>query len=139
MNCLCLRPPRTFTPYQCRLFSSLRIIQSPALRPRSSSFHSAHGLLSRKRIERNAYFSSSALHFQQQDARHEKTTAKIEESPQNNKRKTTRSQAAKNSLRRVAVEAQLSRNGKESNKMPAVAHQATSKVGHFPELFADWH
>lgn len=139
MNCLFLRPPRILAPYQCRLFSSLRIIQSPALRPRSSSFHSTHGLLSRKRIERNDYFSSSAIHFQQQDAKSEKPPAKDEESPENNKRKTTRSQAAKNSLRRVAAEAQRSRDGKKSNKMPAVAHQAASKVRRSPGVFADWY
>lgn len=130
MNCLCLRLPRMFPPYQCRPFSSLRIIQGPALPPRSSSFHSTGDLRSRKRNERNDYFSSSAPRFQQQDAKPGKPPTKTEESSQNNKRKTTRSQAAKNSLRRVAVEAQRSRDGKGSKKTPAVAHQETFKVGH---------
>lgn len=135
MNCMCLRLPRIFTPYQSRLFSSLRIVQSPALRPKSSSFHCTGDLCARKRNERNDYFSSSAPRFLQQDAKPEKPPAKSEETPQNNKRKTTRSQPAKNSLRRVAVEAQRSREGKDSKKTAAAAHQATSKVGHSQRVF----
>ncbi len=137
LNCPCLRLPRIFTPYQCRPFSSLRIIQNPPLQPRSSSFHSTGEVCSRKRRERNDYFSSSAPHFIQQDAKLEKH-AKTEETPQNNKRKNTRSQAAKNSLRRVAVEAQRSRDGKVSRKTPAAVHQATSKVGYSPGVFYDY-
>ena len=136
LNCLCPLP-RLFTPYQSRLFSSLRIIQSPAFRPQSSSFHSTGDLRARKRHERNDYFSSSAPRFLQQDAKQEKPPAKTEESPQNNKRKTTRSHPAKNSLRRVAVEAQRSREGKDSKKAPTAAHQATSKVRHYPGVFSD--
>lgn len=130
MNCLRIRLPRILTPYQCRPFSSVRIIQSPPLRPRNSSFHSTGELRSRKRKERNDYFSSTAPRFLQQDAKAEKPLANIEESLQGNKRKTTRSQAAKNSLRRVAVEAQQSRDGKGLKKTPAVVHQAPSKVRH---------
>ena len=133
VNRLCHRLPRIFTPYQCRPFSSLRIIQSPAIRQRRSAFHSSGELRSRKQKERNDYFSSSAP---QQDAKPEKPLVKTEESPTKNKRKTTRSHAAKNSLRRVAVEAQRSRDGTESKKTPAIAHQSTFKVGYALGLFA---
>ena len=140
MNCLCLRLPPIFTPYQCRLFSSLRIIQSPALRPRSSSFHSTGDLHARKRSVRNDYFSSSAPRSQkQQDAKLEKPLTKIEESPQNNKRKTTRSQATKNSLQKVAVEAQRSKDGKGLKETPAVIQQETFKVGRSSGILDDWH
>lgn len=138
LNCLCLRLARIFTPYQCRPFSSLRIIQNPPVRSRSSSFHSTGDLRSRKGKERNDYFSSSAPHSIQQDAKPEKPLAKPEESSQSNKRKTTRPQAAKNSLRRVAVEAQRSRDGKVSRKIPGPVHQATSKVRHCPGVFHDY-
>lgn len=138
MNCLYLRLPRVFTSYQSQPFSSLRILQSPALRPRSSTFHSTGDLRSRKRKERNDYFSSSAPRSLQQDTKPEKQSAKDGESPQKNKRKTTRSQAATNSLRRVAVEAQLSRDGTGSKKTPAAAHQATPKVCHYHGLFDDY-
>ena len=138
LNCLCLRLPRIFTPYQCRPSSSLRIIQNPPVRSRSSLFQSTGVLRSRKRKERNDYFSSSTPHYIQQDAKPEKPLTKPEESSQNKKRKTTRPQAAKNSLRRVAVEAQRSREGKVSRKTPGPVHQATSKVGHCPGVFHDY-
>ena len=138
MSCLYLRLPRIFTRYQCRPFSSLRIIQNPPLRLTSSSFHSTSPLLlSRKRYTRNDYFSSSAPHCIQQDAKPEKITAETKESPQDHKRKSKRSQATKNSLRRVAVEAQRSRDGTGSKKTPTVAHHATSKVGHSLRLFVE--
>ena len=137
MSCLCRRLPRIFTPYQCRPFSSLRFIQRPSLPPRKSSFHSTGDLQSRKHNGGNDYFSSSAPHFVLQEAKLEKPLPNTEESPQNKKRKTTRSQAAKNSLRRVAVEAQRSRDRKGLKKAPAVAPQATSKVRHSSEFFAD--
>lgn len=138
MNCLFLRLPRVFTPCPSRPFSSLRIVQSSVLRPRSSPFHSTGDLRSRKRKERNDYFSSSAPRSLQQDTKTEKPPAKAAEPPQNNKRKTTRSQGAKNSLRRVAVEAQLSKDGTGSRKTQAAAHQATPKVGYDPGVLDDW-
>ena len=137
MNCLCLRLPRISTPYQCRPFSSLRIIQTPALRSTSSFFHFTGDLRSRKQRGRNDYFSSSTPHFQLQDAKPEKLAAKTDEPAQNNKRKTTRPQAAKNSLRRVAVEAQQSRDGKGSKKTAAVAQQENFKVGHSSGALVD--
>ena len=137
MNCLSLRLPCVFTPYQRRLFSSLRIIQRPPLPPRTSTFHSNGDLRSRKRNPRNDYFSSSALHFVQQDAKPDKSTAETGESPQNKKRRTKRSPAAQNSLRRVAVEAQRSKDGKGINKTPPVVYQATTKVGRPLRLFAE--
>ena len=136
MNCLCLRLPHIATPYQCRPFSSLRLIQRPPLRPSSSPLYPAGYIRSRKRNVRHDYFSSSAPHFIQQEAKPEKSLPNTEGSSQNDKRKTTRSKAAKNSLRRVAVEAQRSRDGKGLKKAPAVAHQAT-KVGHSLDTFAD--
>ena len=137
MNCLYVRLPRVFTPYQSRPFSSIRIAQNYVLRPKSSPFHSTGDLRSRKRKERNDYFSSSAPRSLQQDTKPEKAPAKAAEPPQNTQRKTTRSPAAKNSLRRVAVEAQLSKDGTGTRKTPAAAHQATPKVGHYPRVLDD--
>ena len=135
-NCLCLRLPHIFTPYQCRPFSSLRIIQRFPLRQSSSPIHPIGDPRSRKQNVRYDVFSSSASHFIQQEAKSEKPLPNTEGSLQNDKRKTTRSKGAKNSLRRVAVEAQRSRDGKGLKKTPAVAHQAT-KVGHSLDTFAD--
>ena len=130
MNCPTLRLPRVFTPYQSRQFSSLGIIQRPRLQPRTSFFHSTGDLRSRKRNAQNEYFSSTTVNFAQQDAKLDKSTAETNESPQKKKRRTKRSQAAQNSLRRVAVEAQRSKDGKGIKKTPPVAYQATSKVRH---------
>lgn len=135
-NCLCLRLPHIFTPHRCRPFSSLRIIQRPPLRPSSSPLYPTGDLRSRKWNARHEFFSSSASRFIQQEPKPEKTLPNTGGSPPNDKRKTTRSKAAKNSLRRVAVEAQRSRDGKELKKASAVAHQAT-KVGHSLDTFAD--
>ncbi len=118
MNSLLLRIPRSFTLYHVRPFSSLRSITCPAVRPLVSTFHSG-GLLARKRDI--ITFSSKA------PLDDEKEEVKSEEQPKKTKRKT-RSSAAKNSLRRVAVEAQRSRDDKEPKKLSAVAHQTISKV-----------
>ena len=134
VDCLRLRLPHIFTPYQCRPISSLRITQRPPLRPSSSPLYTAGDLRSRKWNARHDSFSSSAPHFIQQEAKPEKPLPSTERSSQNDKRKTTRSKAAKNSLRRVAVEAQRSKDGKGLKKAPAVAHQAT-KVGHSLNIF----
>ena len=135
-NFLCFRLPHVFTLHQCRSCSSLRIIQRPPLRPSSSPLHPTGDLRSRNWNVRNESFSSSASRFIQQEAKPEKTLPNTGGTPQNDKRKTTRSKAAKNSLRRVAVEAQRSRDGKGLKKVSAVAHQAT-KVGHSLDTFAD--
>ena len=132
-RCLYLRCPRIFTSTKSRTFSSRRIVQT-SVRPRPSSFHSTGDLRPRNRIERNVKFSSSAPNFAQQDAKSDKLLSKTEESAQNNKRKTTRSQAAKNSLRRVAVEAQRSRDEKGLKTASAVSHQAIFKVEQVPML-----
>ena len=136
VNCLCLRRPYIFTPHKCRHLSSLPIIQRPLYRPSSSPIHPTGDLRSRKRNVPQAFLSSSAPHFIQQEAKPEKPLPNTEGSSQKDKRKTTRSKAAKNSLRRVAVEAQRSKDGKGLKKAPAVAHQAT-KVGHSSDTFAD--
>ena len=134
-SCLCLRCPRIFTQTQSRPFTSRRVIQT-SVRPRPSSYPSTSDLRPRKRNERNDKFSSSAPRFAQQDVKPDKLLSKTEEASQNNKRKTTRSQAAKNSLRRVAVEAQRSRDEKGLKKASAVSHQATFKVERCPCFFA---
>ena len=119
MRGLCLRIPKTLPPSQSRLFISLRSISNLAIRPCSSSFHSGRCLSSRKPPK---YFSSNAT------PQHAHTEAKSEEHSQGPKKKTIRSSAAKNSLRRVAVEAQRSRDGKDHRKVPTAPYQATSKV-----------
>ena len=53
---------------------------------------------------------------------------KLVEPAQTPKRKTTRSPAAKNSLRRVAVEAQRSRDGTDDRKTSSLHHHSTAKT-----------
>ena len=104
-----------------RPFSSLRI--TPPARPslpisRVSSFHSSSSLESRKR---NDYFSSKAPGQQQPDI-------KTEEAATGPKKKSTRLPTVKNSLRRVAVEAQRSRDDKEPRKPYVSSHQTVARV-----------
>ncbi len=119
MNRLSLRLPWIFSLHQARPYSSLRDDRSNAIPLLVSSFHSVGRLGARKRD--NFSFSSKAplLHPQEGNKGGEKV--------ENAKRKT-RSSAAKNSLRRVAVEAQRSRDGKQPQKAPAAPFQSTSKV-----------
>lgn len=121
-----LRIPSSFMRYYVRSFGSLRSIACPTVRPFISSFHSAK-ILARKRDKFS--FSSKAPVIPQKD------TVQSEEQPRKPKRKT-RSSAAKNSLRRVAVEAQRSRNVKEPIKITPAAHQTTPKVKGLPPLEA---
>ena len=121
MNGLWLQLPRSFAKCKTRSFSSLRNIHtlrpSVAL-PQSSFFHSSGTFSSRRRYD---YFSSRAPAPPLPDL-------ETDEPSQTFKRKTTRPSAAKNSLRRVAVEAQRSRDGKDPKRMPSSAHQTTFKV-----------
>jgi hypothetical protein len=119
-----LRIPSSFMRYYVRSFGSLRSIAYPTVRPFISSFHSAE-VLARKRDKFS--FSSKAPLITLKD------DVKSEEQPRKAKRKT-RSSAAKNSLRRVAVEAQRSRDVKEPMKIPAAAHQTIPKVKGLPPL-----
>lgn len=121
MSAFVSRVPRVFATCKSRPFSSLRVAsptRPSTLLPRSSFFHSTSVFSSRKRHD---YFSSKAPGQQSLDS-------KPEEVVQSPKRKTTRSPAAKNSLIRVAVEAQRSRDGKESRKTHVSGHQTVSKV-----------
>ena len=93
------------------------------VRPHSSSFHSSP-ILSRKRRTQKDFFSSNAAAHQPSLVEAVKT-AEQDYSP---KRKTTRSPAAKNSLRRVAVEAQRSKDGKGSRKTPSPGQQIAAKT-----------
>ena len=134
MNHLSLRLSRVLAPYHCQPFSSTRIIQSAPLRLRSSPF-----LCLRTHNVRHEHFSSSALRSIQQETKPEKSLPNTDRSPQNGKRKTTRTKGAKNSLRRVAVEAQRSKDGKGLKKTPASANQEIYKVGLSLDLFANCH
>lgn len=119
MKAIPFKTPRFFLPCSARPFSSLRIIDSHVARPLASSFHSTSPLSSRKRD--NFSFSSKAPVVPSKDA------PPIEEKPQSGKRKT-RSSAAKNSLRRVAVEAQRSRDGKDHKKASTSTELTIPKV-----------
>jgi len=130
MAALRLRIPWVFATCRSRPFSSLRIV--PPSRPSillswTSLFHSTSVFRSRKP---NDYFSSEAPAQLQPDS-------KAEEATQSPKRKTTRSPAAKNSLRRLAVEAQRSRDGKEPRKTHTSSHQTVPKVRASIYLFDD--
>ena len=90
-------------------------------RPGNSSFHSTP-VLSKKRKSQKDFFSSNAA------AHHPPSEeTKVVEPSQSPKRKTTRSSPAKNSLRRVAVEAQRSRDGKD-DKPSVSSQQAPAKT-----------
>ncbi len=126
--------PRVFLICHARPYSSLRTIQlvRPSLQSiRTSSFHSAGGLLSRTLKDKD-YFSSSAVTNSALRVTNDQQEVKSEDSSPGSKRKSTRSPAAKNSLRRVAVEAQRSRDGKGQKKIPVGAQQITSKVRPLP-------
>ena len=110
--------PRS-TPFRAE--RGLHIIR--LARSRSSSFHSTP-ILSKKRKTQKDFFSSNAAPYQPLAT--EET--KIAEPAQNPKRKTTRSPAAKNSLRRVAVEAQRSRDGKDIRRSPTSSHHIAAKT-----------
>lgn len=110
---------RIFLRHPVRQYSSIRKVKSSVLPLNASSFLTTEGLGARKR--KTLPFSSQAALLHPQD------DAKGEEKPQKAKRKT-RSSAAKNSLRRVAVEAQRSRDGKESTKPSSVPFQTAPKV-----------
>lgn len=126
MNALVTRIPRTLATHHVRPLSFLRVITTSALRPQISSFHCG-GVLARKR---DAFsFSSKAPPDNVTEE------AKSEEQPKKAKRKT-RSATAKNSLRRVAVEAQRSRDDKAPKKISAAANQTVPKVG-LPYLSAE--
>ena len=121
MNVLRVRLPKLLVPSQAGLSSSLRVISLPTYRLHSSYFNFS-GINSFRRCP--AYYSSNAApHLTQQD------TQVDEQSQGSKKRKTPRSSATKNSLRRVAVEAERSRDGKDPKRTPASPHQTNTKVG----------
>ena len=93
------------------------------VRPRSSSFHSTP-ILSRKRKTQKDFFSSNAAAHQSSSVEE----VKVAEPASTPKRKTTRSPAAKNSLRRVAVEAQRSRDGNDSRKVLSSGQPTATKT-----------
>ena len=119
---VCFQPARGLTACfvrQCNFTRHYSLIRRCSAAPRSSLFHSSTGLLSKKR---KGFFSSNATpRFASQDE------PKKDETSPPSKRRTTRSPAAKNSLRRVAVEAQRSRDGRDTKKAP-VAGQQTLKT-----------
>lgn len=91
----------------------------PAILPLYSPRRSLHLAGRRAFPRRRDFFSSNST------LRRENETDEHSEPP---KRKHQRSPAGKNSLRRVAVEAQRSRDGKEAHKIPAEEQQSTTKV-----------
>ena len=119
MRGLSFRMPQICTPYQARAHSSTRDVRHTTTPLVVSSFHSVGRLSIGKRDSFS--FSSKAPFL------HSHEEIRSEEKPGNSKRKT-RSAAAKNSLRRVAVEAQRSRDGKDPSKTPATSYHSTPKV-----------
>ncbi|KAI4111420.1 MAG: hypothetical protein LQ339_000619, partial [Xanthoria mediterranea] len=101
-------PARSVSPtWLCflRPYSSLRgPSTSSLLQSRNRSFH----LTGSQAFPKRRKFFSSNPHLQKSQPE-----AESEEAPKSQKRKNQRSPASKNSLRRVAVEAQRSKNDKE--------------------------
>lgn len=87
---------------------ALHVITISTSKLRRSSFHDGQILGLKKR--KDFFSSNTALNIPPQDPRDEQQIA-------SSKRKTTRTSAAKNSLRRVAVEAQRSRDGKVDKRL----------------------
>lgn len=71
---------------------------------------------------RREFFSSNS-HLQRPQKE-----AETEQPPKSQKRKHQRSPAGKNSLRRVAAEAQRSRHGKEARRTPSEDSQSSTKA-----------
>ncbi|CAO1602586.1 hypothetical protein XANCAGTX0491_006193 [Xanthoria calcicola] len=116
--------PRSVSPtWLCflRPYSSLRgPSTSSLLQSRNRSFH----LTGSQAFPKRRKFFSSNPHLQKAQPE-----AEPEEAPKSPKRKNQRSPASKNSLRRVAVEAQRSKNGKEVRTVGShEAHTSTKTV-----------
>lgn len=126
MNILRHSIPRAFATCKSRPFSSLRRL--PSTRPAISTFPPIRVSGSRQRDE---CFSSKAPGQQQPDPNSKEAT-------QSPKKKTTRSPAAKHSLRRVAVEAQRSRDGKEPRRTHPSGYQTISKVLFLKIILMGW-
>ena len=119
MNHLVYCITSSFVPQQLSQLSSIRSIRASTIRPLISPFHFTQRSGLRKND--NVSFSSRAPLLHPQEA------GKEEPKSQNVKRKS-RSSAAQNSLRRVAVEAQRSRDGKEPKKTSAASYPMASRV-----------
>src|SRR2546423_13128401 len=95
---------------------------------RHQSFRNLHNSPALLRPRKREFFSSSSpLHgqkLQNTEFRTEDATAPTQ--PENSKRKTARSPAAKTSLRRVAVEAQRSKDGGLLGKSKAAGDQTSA-------------
>ena len=116
-----MRFPRTIAPLQARQYSSRLILASRRPSPiwtSTSPFHASASLLSKRR---KGFFSSNAI------LRNPTSDDKKSEPSTQGKRRSTRPSAAPHSLRRVAVEAQRSRDGKIIKKAQ-LSGQESSKV-----------
>ena len=87
--------------------STAPILRATITRPRASPYHSTGGLLAKKR---KGFFYSNA------PPKAPSSEEKKADTQQPTKRRSTRASSAPNSLRRVALEAQRSRDGKEKKK-----------------------
>lgn len=116
-------------PYSCQASNQWTIVKTPS--PRHRSLSTSDCLLAKRR---KGFFSSNASTRSPQG---EKEPA--EQQPQQGqepgkKRKAKRSQGAKTSLRRVAVEAQRSKEGHELKKLASPGLQTATKVGSEPPV-----
>lgn len=103
-----------------RPYSSLQKPHSiPYLQSRTRLLH----LTGSQAFPKRRKFFSSNPHLQKSQPEQEQ-----EEAPKSQKRKSQRSPASKNSLRRVAVEAQSSRNVKEATREGGHDPQPSTKV-----------
>lgn len=121
----------SFICNSCRNSSVFGVLNQP----RHQFLHAAPPLLLPRRKD---FFSSNATLRQKQSSQE---LPKGEQPPENSKqkRKTARSPVAKTSLRRVAVEAQRSRDGILSRSRPSEERPLTSKVLRFYCQKFTWH
>ncbi|KAL8674309.1 MAG: hypothetical protein Q9168_001302 [Polycauliona sp. 1 TL-2023] len=115
--------PRSISPTPLFIFRPYSSFQRPPasslLQHRKRLFH----LTGSQAFPKRRKFFSSNPHLQKSQPE-----AETEETPKSQKRKSQRSPASKNSLRRVAVEAQRSRNVKEVRKEEVYESQPSTKT-----------
>ncbi|KAL9025790.1 MAG: hypothetical protein Q9196_005452, partial [Gyalolechia fulgens] len=114
------RIPQYLPPF-LRPYSSVK----PPLEPSSPPFYHHQFLnpIDTHRLPERRNFYPSTSHLQKPQREIES-----EELPKPQKRKKQRSPAGKNSLRRVAVEAQRSRDGKDTKRSPSEEPQSSTKT-----------
>ena len=133
MSSLCRNVTRAALPTSLGLRGSRRnihLLPLPLNRSSAFNFHSSRRVLARPRKD---FFSSSPA---TRNSQQQKEVTDNKDHVANSKRKSSRSTVAKTSLRRVAVEAQRSRDSKDPREKQAGGQQIESKVNSADHLMS---